>query len=424
VNFPAPSRPDAPEPSRAEPSRALAEAEPLQVPQVLGAAAADGEGLKAAQVRRVRRRAGLLAAGLLLFGFVGGYGVGVGVRKGDLAGVSVAKRAQPATLAPIVKAMHLSPDGKLLAFTAVYDQSRRSSRLVLDVDSKRFSGAESPEGWQDFVLGWDRGSRAMLLRRERIPRPVAEASTGFYKQKLLEGAWPRFEPGLSAVKPSLPRGEKSAFGFWDSAGRLVVRTSRALKSLFVDGKWLDSSPELYLQNRMVREAGRDVLYVVRNSTPEAASPPALFRVQDGRAKRLSEDLPGLEWAYVAENGRWMIAARYAPNGTDWKWTLYQVTPGAAKAVRQATIPGDVISTYWSPDFSQMLGASGESLWLIDIPTLKCRKIGDEKSANADDAAWSADSKAVFVAVDGKILKLSLKLNQTQELWRFPDQYWN
>ncbi len=424
MNTPAPPRPDS---SASRRSDLLQDAGP----QVLEAGEqARGHELHAAHVYHLSRRAGLLATGVLLFGFVGGYGVGVGVRKRDIAGVSVAKTAQPATLAPIVKAMHLSPDGKLLAFTAVYDQSRRSSRLVLDVGSKRFSGAESPEGWQDFVLGWARDSHSLLLRRERIPRPVAEASAGFYKQKLLAGAWPRLEASVSEVKPKLPRGEKSAFGFWDESGRLIVRTARAPKSLFAGGKKLDSSPDLYLQNRIVREAAqpgqpsREVLYVVRNSTPDVSSPPALFRVENGQARRLSEGLPDLEWAYVAENGRWMIASRYAANGTDWQWTLYQVTPAGATKVREATIPADVIATYWSPDFKSVLGASGESLWQVDIPTLKCRKIGDEKSANADDAAWSLDSKAVFVAVDGKILKLDLQRNQTQEVWRFPDQYWN
>lgn len=392
-----------------------------EAPQVLAEAADEGRSVSA---QRVRRRAVWLAAGMLLFGFVGGYGVGFGVRKREAKKAEAAKAPLPAALAPIVKGLHLSPDGRLLAFTAVYDESRRSSRFVLDASSGRFSGAESPGGWQDFVLGWDQASRSLLLRRERIPRPVAAASTGFYRQKLLAGSWPRFESGLSEVKPELPRGEKSSFGFWDSSGRLIVKTRREPKSLFAGRTRLDSSPDLYLQNRVVREAGRDALYVVRNSTSNIASPPALFRVQDGRARRLSGDLDGLEWAYLAENGRWMIAARLAANETDWKWTLYQVTPAKASVVREATVPGDVIGTYWSPDFKSVLGASGESLWVVEVPSLKCRKIGDAKSANADDATWSSDSRSVFVAVDGKILQVDLKSSQTRDVWRFPDQYWS
>jgi hypothetical protein len=375
-------------------------------------------------ISRVTRRARWLVGAVLLSGFVGGYGVGYGVRKREAKQVQAAKTPRPAALAPIVKGLHLSPDGRLLAFTAVYDQSRRSSRFVLDVASGRFSAAESPGGWQDFVLGWDNSSRSLLLRRERIPRPVAEAKTGFYQQKLLAGEWPRFETDVRELRPELPRGEKSAFGFWDGAGRLIVRTKREPQSLFSGGKRLDTSPELYLQSRTVRENGREVLYVVRNSSADISSPPALFRIENGRARRLSENLNELEWAYIAEGGRWMIAARYAPDGTDWRWTLYRITPAKAVKVREATVPGDVIGTYWAPNFGSVLGASGESLWRVEIPSLRAYKIGDAKLANADDAAWSRDSKAVFVAVDGKILRLDLATNQTREMWRFSDQYWD
>lgn len=403
-------------------------AEPLEgeAPQVLEGLAPSAGQSSALEARRLHRRAGLLAAGMLLFGFLGGYGVGFGVRNRETKQVE-AKAPRPTALAPIVKGMKLSPDGKLLAFTAVHDGSRRSSRLVLDVQSARFSGAESPGGWQDFVLGWDRSSRSLLLRRERIPRPVAEAKTGFYRQKMLAGDWPRFDTSLAEEKPDLPRGEKSTFGFWDESGRLVVKTRREPKSFYANGKRLDSSPDLYLHQRLVRENGRDALYVVRNSTSAIDSLPALFRVQDGKARRLSEDLEDLEWVHVAEDGRAMIAARLASpeaEDSDWKWTLYQVTPSRARRVREGVIDRDVIGTYWSPDSKSVLGALGESLWIIDVATLKCRKIGDARSANADDAAWSSDSREVFVAVDGKILRVNLKSNQTREIWRFPDQYWN
>jgi hypothetical protein len=377
----------------------------------------------ALEARTLRRRAGLLAGGLLLFGFVSGYGVGFGVNRREAERAAVAKAPPPRALAPIVKAMRLSPNGRLLAFTAVYDGSRKSSRFVLDVKTGQFSGAESPGGWQDFVLGWDRRGNTLLLKRQRIPRPVAEADAGFYTQKLLAGAWPRFDANLRAVEPPLPSGQKGVSVTWDAQDRLVVKARREPEALFSGGRALDASSAPYLQSRAVRENGRTVLYVVRADGPDSSSPIALFRVDGGKARRLSADLGDMEWAYVAENGRWMIVARYAANNTDWEWTLYRVSQSRAQKVKTAVISGDVIGVYWSPDFKRVLGTNGKSLWLIGVPSLASRRIGDAKNSNADDATWSADSKSVFVAVDGRIWNVDIASNKVRETWRFPDQYW-
>jgi hypothetical protein len=56
------------------------------------------------------------------------------------------------------------------------------------------------------------------------------------------------------------------------------------------------------------------------------------------------------------------------------------------------VPGDVSGVFWSPDRKYVLGASGESLWLIDIPSLQSRRLGNRTDWDADDAGWLPDSK--------------------------------
>lgn len=372
----------------------------------------------------LQKRAVVLAVGVLGCGFVAGYGYGVGVNRQE-------KKAQqpppkPRPFAPIVKGMRMAPDGRQLAFAAVYDESQRSSRFVVDVQSGRFSAQETPVGWQDYIVSWNRKGDGLLVKRERIPRPVAEASAGFYQQKILPGNWPRLSGNLDAIKPEISSAEKVVAGFWDDRDHFIVKTKREPKQLLVprDGKLtvFDRSPDEYLQNRVVTENNRSVAYVVRN-VAGAASPLALFRVENGVAKNLSGDLGEMVWAYISDNAQWMIAARYAENGEDWHWSLYRITAGKATRVKQAQIPGDVIGVYWSPDYQTILGANGESLWLIDIPDLKARKLGDKRLSNADDAAWSVDSQSVYVATDGKLWRVETKDGEMRVIWTFPDQYW-
>jgi hypothetical protein len=47
-------------------------------------------------------------------------------------------------------------------------------------------------------------------------------------------------------------------------------------------------------------------------------------------RQLSPALSNLEWAYVAENARWMIVCRTQEDSDDWQWSLYQVSPQGAR----------------------------------------------------------------------------------------------
>ncbi len=388
------------------------------------AKALEAKALEAKAHSTLQKRAALLGVGVLMCGFVAGYGYGVGVNRQEKNVLQ--QQPKPRPFAPIVKGMRLAPDGRQLAFAAVYDSSQRSSRFVVDVESGRFSAQETPVGWQDYVVAWNRAGNQFLVKRERIPRPVAEASAGFYEQKILPGQWPRLSGDMEAIKPKLPSGETVIAGFWDDRDRFVVKTKREPKKLLVPQNQklatFDSSSDDYLQNRVVTENGRSVAYVVRN-VGAIGSPLALFRVENGVAKNLSGDLADMVWAYISDDSKWMIAARYADNQKDWQWSLYHITPAKATKVKTAQIPGDVIGVYWSPDFKTILGANGESLWLIDIPTLKARKLGDKRLSNADDATWSVDSKSVYVATDGKLWHVDVKSGAMRVLWTFPDQYW-
>jgi hypothetical protein len=369
-------------------------------------------------------RAATLAFAVLGFGFISGYGVGYGVRQ-PVHKATAIRAAPAAAMAPVVKGMHVSPDGRWLAFTAVYDRSRRSSRFVLDLRSGRFSALESPTGWQDYVVDWAPDGRSLLIEREKIPRPVAEARAGFYRQRILVGAWPRLGGELESLTPTLPPGERLAAGFPDSRGGLFLKTRREPQSLFAvrggKGQKVDSAPGEYWQNHAVVEGGRSVLYVVR--APAKGQEPALMRVANGRATRLSEPLRGLEWAYIAEGARWMLAARYDDNNVDWRWSLFRVSPQRASRVKSARVPADAIGVYWSPDKRRVLGALGNSLWVVGVPSMQVREIRDSRVANADDAAWSRDSKVVWLAVDGKIRRVDAVTGAISDLWSFPDNYW-
>jgi hypothetical protein len=377
------------------------------------------------------------ALGLLGLGFVGGYGYGFGVR-GNAPQVrptplpNATPNATPGAVllspAPLVKGLRAAPDDKHAAFTAIYDQSRLSSRIVLHLQSGQYRSEQAPPGWQDYITQWSADGTKLLFERERIPRPVADATAGLYAVPLFDAKGaplpPETAPELLTQGVDVP-GEKITAGFWTPSGQLALKTRREPKTLWLleNGvpRLVDRAGVNFQQHRAVRENGKTVFYTVRD-VPGDSGIAVLFRVEEGRAVRLSEDLPDAIWIYLEENARRMIVCRRAANGTDWEWTVYQVTP--QKAVRQKTaiISGDVITVYWSPDGKHILGAGGQSLWLIEIPSLKSRRLSARTQWNADDACWLWKEPAVLVAADGAISKVSLSGTVT-ELWKFPAAFW-
>lgn len=387
--------------------------------------------------------AGLLAAVLMVLGFVAGYGYGFGKNR-QVSTQAAPLDSKPAALAPVVKAMRVSPDGRRLAFTGVFDQSRRSSRFIVDLPSQTWSAQESPSGWQDYITQWSADGRSLLFEREKIPRPVAEAKSGIYSQAIDAPRQPIQNADKAPSKSFLwsePKSlsadlalnnEKIITGFWDVRGALILKTRREPKALYrVEAgraARVDSTPGTYLQNRAVKENGRSVIYVVRTveATPQStstASGVALYRIENGKARRLSKAMQDVEWVYIAEDGRWMITSRYAADGENWLWTLYRIRNEGAVKVKEAAVPGDVISVYWSPDRRYVLGSSGGSLWIIEVPSLRSHRLGARQNWNADDAAWSSDSRSVLVAADGKLFRVALANGQERELWRFTPKYW-
>lgn len=360
----------------------------------------------------------LLALALVALGFVVGRGF-------HTANVSVPAptatpvRPEEAPRAPVAKALRLSPDRKTLAFTGVYDRSRRAARFLLDLPTGKNSVIESPRGWQDYTMGWSADGKTLLFDREKIPRLVAEATPGLHRESFQKGkpgeATPAFNKGL------LPRGEKTISGFFAPDGSLVVKTRREPKSLFRVGQnatRIDAAPN-FGQNRAIRENGRTVFYVVRQL---ANGDDALIRLDGKTARQLTPPLQNLEWTYVAESGGWMVACRRAENGEDWDWTLYQIGATTARIIKTARIPGDVIGVFWSPDRRTILGASGESLWQIAVPSLQVKTLGKRADWNADDAAW-LDGRTVLVAANGAIWRVEVPTGNAREIWKFPENYW-
>ena len=119
-------------------------------------------------------RALILGAILLATGFF--VGLGFQSRAAQQARVSPtpAPAATPAP-APLVKGLRASPDGRLLAFTGIYDNYGRGSVWIVDLKTGRARPMSSPDGWQDYVSAWRKDGRALLLEREKIPRPAARA---------------------------------------------------------------------------------------------------------------------------------------------------------------------------------------------------------------------------------------------------------
>lgn len=406
-------------------------------------------------------RAAVLALLLLALGFLVGYGYHTAQSvpppgAPPPAGPTKPPRAAPAP--PTVKGLRVSPDGSRLAFSAIHDGQRRASRFVLDLKTRRWSVAATPDGWQDYIVQWSADSRKILFERERIPRPAGDATPGLYEAEAKNEAEAQTGTGDAArsvaAPPSphspterlltgngaLPANEKLVAGFWTPDGTLMVKTRREPKALYAlragRAAPVDRAAVTYEQNRAVREGGKTVFYVVRD-VPGQPRQTALFRVQNGVARRLSEPLSDIEWAYVSENARWMIVCREAGDGENWNWTLYRVTPRGAARVASRVVPGDVSQVYWSPDTKRILGTSAESLWLIDIPTLQTRRLGTRRDWNANDAAWlpqlrdargansvsNTSSGAVIVAAKGRLWQVGVPSGAAREIWKFPDLYW-
>ena len=360
----------------------------------------------------------LLALALATLGFVVGRGFHVAnVPAPTPTPTPVAVEDAPRP--PIAKALRLSPDRKTLAFTGVYDRSRRAARFLLDLEKGKTSETLSPRGWQDYTMGWSADGKTLLFDREKIPRPVDDATPGLHRESFANGKaqneTPAFEPGI------LPRGEKTISGFFAPDGSLVVKTRREPKSLFrlnPAATRVDGAPN-FGQNRATKENGRTVFYVVREL---ADGNDALFRLDGKTARQLTPPLENLEWTYVAESGGWMVACRRAESGDSWNWTLYKIGATSARIVKAASIPGDVIGVFWSPDRRTILGASGGSLWQIAVPSLQVKTLGKRTDWNADDAAW-LDSRTVLVAARGAIWRVEVPSGNAREVWKFPEKYW-
>lgn len=365
----------------------------------------------------------LLALTLVGIGFFVGYGYQAGGATPSLT-ATVTPTATPQ--APLVKGLHSSPDGKLLAFTGVYARSSRAGIWILNPATGVANGRESPAGWQDYVTQWRSDSRSLLLEREKIPGPVADATAGLYtapvdRQTTSAGELQAIAQGVA------PRGEKIITGLLAPNGELVIKTRKEPKALYLmkngNAVPVDKAATTYGQNRPVMEGGKLVFYVVRD-LPDSEGAVALFRVADGKAQQISPLWDDVEWSYVAPSGKKLLVARQDGNGTDWDWTLYQITPTAVKKLKSASIPGDVISVYWSPDEKRILGAAGEKLWIIDVATLKSTQLGTKADWNADDAGWIGTQNAVAVAESGEIWRVEVPSGQAVKLWRFPESFWN
>jgi len=351
--------------------------------------------------------------------------------------------ASPKISAPVVRGLRVSPDDRLLAFNGNYGANPGSSpqagRFLFDLKTYNWNEAKSPAGWQDSIAQWSRDGKRVLFSREKIPRAAGEGEAGLYEEKIQvpqnksandTAKNQRQSTPAALSKGTEPAGEKAYAGFWTPNGKLVMKTRRESKSLYLknDGKNsdgaqnIDRSPGTYYQNRAVLENGVLAYYVVRDISIEDGTV-GLFRIANGKAKLVGSTLSDVIWAYIAENARWMIVCRYAENGRDWQWSLHQVTPEKSVLARQTTIPEDVVAVYWSPDFKQILGAAGKSLWRIDVPSLKTQKIGDRNDWNADDAAWLSRQNAAIVASAGHLWKVDMATGKRIEIWKFPEEYW-
>lgn len=369
--------------------------------------------------------AAALALGLIVLSFIGGYGYGVGIRKKAPEGTTPTPGATtpPEKTAPSVKGLRAAPNDKYVALTAVYDQSRLAARVIVDLQKGTATEAQSPIGWQDYITQWSADSRKILFERERIPRPVADATAGLYAEQTTARNDSVAEPELLTQGVDVP-GEKIIAGFWTPRGNLVLKTRREPKSLWEIGpngqRLVDRAGVNFQQHRAVVENGKTVFYTVRD-VPGDGGIAALFRVSDGKAARLSDDLSGALWVYLEERARYMTVCRQGEGG-DWQWTVYEISAKGAKLRKTATVPGDIGAVYWSPDGRHILGSGGESLWIVNVPSLQAQRLTERTDWKADDACWLNKEAAVLVAARGVLHKVALS-GATREVWRFSDAYW-
>jgi hypothetical protein len=365
----------------------------------------------------------LIAFVLLSVGFVVGYGF---QSDGPRPEVAATPSPTAAPLAPVVKGLHSSPDGKLLAFTGVYARGEKAGVWILNPATGIANGRESPAGWQDYVTQWRSDSRSLLLEREKIPRRVASASAGLFTAPV-DRATTRAGELAPIAQGVVPRNEKIITGLLAPNGELVLKTRREPKSLYLvrngSAVTVDRANVTYGQNRPVREGKNLVFYVVRD-IPGQSDSVALFRVANGKARQISPPWDDVTWSYVAPSGKQFIVARVDENEVDWNWTLYQIAPNGIKTLKSATVPADVISVYWSNDGKRVLGAAGEKLWIVDVPSLKTTQLGPKNDWKADDASWIGQQNAVAVAYSGEIWRVEVPSGKAVRLWRFPNQFWN
>ena len=373
-------------------------------------------------------RALVLGVVLLATGFLVGLGFQSRATEQARSAIKTAPAATPAP-APLVKGLRASPDGRLLAFTGIYNNYGRGSVWIVDLKTGRARATASPAGWQDYVASWRADGGALLLEREKIPRPVAKAKAGIYSAPVDAASLSAGEP--EDLTPDLPRGEKIVSGLYAPDGTLILKTRSDPKTLFrVEGKRairLDRAAVTYGQNRAVEIGGRKVYYVVRD-VDKQPDKVALFRVESAGKNAGTRQISPvwnedeIVWSYVSPSGKQLLLARYQGE-SDWQWTLYNIEANAVKKIKTATVPGDVVTVYWSPDEKQILGAAGEHLWLISVPGLQATKLGQRADWNADDVTWIGNQKAVAVAAGGELWRVAVPGGQANKIWRFPEEYW-
>ena len=367
----------------------------------------------------------LLGMGLLSIGFVVGYGFQS--RAAQTARLQPAKTPSPAAPSspPLVRGLHSSPDGTLLAWTGVWDRSSRAGRVGFRCAfSSRARVVPSPLGWQDAVSQWRVDGRALLVEREKIPRAAADAKAGLYQVPVDRASLISGEP--KNVTPTLPPGEKLVSGTFAPDGTLLLRTRREPKSLFLakgkSAQLLDRASGSYGQNRALKQNGQTVVYAVRDVP--GGKGVALFRVQSGRSVALTPPLQDVAWSYVSPTARYLVVAREDPDAGNYEWTLYRIGAKSAQQLKSQTVPADAISVYWSPDETQVLGAAGQKLWSISIPDLKVRQIGNRSDWDADDATWIGSKNTIAVAANGALWSVDVASGQAKQMWKFPPQFFD
>ncbi|BCM89780.1 hypothetical protein IAD21_01627 [Abditibacteriota bacterium] len=365
-----------------------------------------------------------LGIGLLATGFLVGYGFQS--RASQSARLQNQPTPTPASTPspPLVKGLHSSPDGALLAWTGVWDRSARAGVWVFDVNRKRARLSPSPVGWQDYVSQWRADGRALLVEREKIPRAAADAKPGLYQALVDRATLASGE--VKNVIPPLPSGEKLVSGTFAPDGALLLKTRREPKNLFLaqNGQvmLLDSAAQSYGQNRAVKQNGHTIIYAVRDVISSGAV--ALFRVENSRAVQLTPDLQDVAWSYVSPSAKYLVVAREDSENGNYVWTLYEIGTQKARELKSQAVTSDAISVYWSPDDKQILGAAGEKLWSISIPSLQVKQVGTRADWNADDATWIGTQNAVAIVAGGALWRVNVASGQAEKLWEFPAQFWD